>query len=42
MMMARTKNGVVYRLEDIDKASRTLDFKESRVTNAQRSEIRFV
>ena len=26
-MMARTKNGVVYRLEDIDKASRTLDFK---------------
>ena len=26
-MMARTNNGVVYRLEDIDKASRTLDFK---------------
>ena len=26
-MMSRTKNGVVYRLEDIDKASRTLDFK---------------
>lgn len=26
-MMTRTNNGVVYRLEDIDKASRTLDFK---------------
>ena len=26
-MMSRTNNGVVYRLEDIDKASRTLDFK---------------
>lgn len=25
-MMTRTNNGVVYRLEDIDKASRTLDF----------------
>ncbi len=27
MMMSRTKNGVVYRLEDIDKASRDMDFK---------------
>lgn len=26
-MMSRTKNGVVYRLEDIDKASREMDFK---------------
>jgi len=27
MMMGRTRNGVVYRLEDIDKASREMDFK---------------